>query len=141
MKITKKWLKVKGACDDGVEWFCSQKEKDGVKVVEALMAEEKYCWADWLIVRIMTRPQYLSYAIFASEQVIDIFEKQYPYDKSPRKAIETAKAVLKNDTKETEAAAEAAARAARDAEAAARAARAAVRIKILQHGISLLKGA
>ena len=67
----------------------------------------------------MTRPQYLSYAIYAAEQVIDIYEKKYPDDKRPRNAIEAARVVLKNNNAKTRAAAWAA-RAA--AEAAARAA-------------------
>ena len=40
-------------------------------------------------------------AIFAAEQVLDIFERRYPDDKRPRQAIEAAKKVLENDTEET----------------------------------------
>ena len=74
-------------------------------VIEILMNDKKYDWANWLIVRCMTRPQYLGYAIFAAEQVIDIYEKEYPEDKGPRGEIESAKRVLKNDNEETRAAA------------------------------------
>ena len=112
---------------------------------------------------------YVSYAVYAAEQVIDIYEKKYPDDKRPRKAIEAAKACIKNPSaKNKEAAgwaaawaagaaaraAEAAARAAgwaaeaaaRAAEAAARAAgaagwaaAAAMQEKILRYGIRLLE--
>ena len=113
----------------------------------------------------MSQPQHISYAIFAAEQVIDIYEKQYPKDDRPRKAIEAAKKVLKDDSLEnrraaTEAAwaawaaraAEAAeaAGAARAAEGAAEAAgaagwaagvaEAAMRLKILRYGMELLEG-
>ena len=37
-------------------------------------------------------------AIFAAEQVIDIFEKEYKNDKRPRWAIQAAKRWLKNPT-------------------------------------------
>jgi len=63
------------------------------------------------------------YAIFAAEQVLGIYEKKYPEDGRPRKAIEAAKAWIKNpfeETKKAAYAADAAARAA--AHAAARAA-------------------
>ena len=114
--ISVAWLKDKNACSDAVEEFSGQSETDAVKIIRQ-MTDRKYRldWANWLIVKVMTRPQYLAYGIFVAEQVIDIFEKKYPNDKRPRTAIETAKAVLKNDTV-------AAGAAARDAGAAARAA-------------------
>ena len=119
MKITKEWLKEKSACGEGLEWFKDQKKDDGLTVLEALISDDKLDWANWLIVRIMSRPQYLAYAIFAAEQVIHIYEKKYPDDDRPRKAIEAAKAVLTNDTKETRVAAAYAAAAAAAAYAAA----------------------
>jgi hypothetical protein len=114
MKITKEWLIERGACRAGKDWFAGQKETDGTKIVEKLTCkdEEKNAWANWLIVRLMAREQHLAYAIFAAEQVISIFEKKFPKDDLPRKAIEAAKAVLKNDTPENRAAAGAAAGAA-----------------------------
>jgi len=171
MIISKNWLSEKNACTDGENWFLSQKETDGKKVVEKLISENKLQWANWLIVRIMNRKQYLSYAIFAAEQVIDIFEKKYPNDKRPRMAIEAAKKVLENDTAENRVAAYAAAddaaayadaaaayaadaataaayAAAADAAAyataaadaaAAYAAAAAIRLKILNYGLSILE--
>ena len=90
---------------------------------------------------------YVSYAVYAAEQVIDIYEKKCPNDKRPRKAIEAAKACIKNPSaKNKEAAARAAGAAARAAEAAARAAgaaagaaAAAMQEKILRYGIRLLE--
>ena len=167
MNITIDWLKEKAACAEGIAWFKAQEKTEAVAVLKALIEEGQLDWANWTIVRVMTRPQYLAYAIYAAEQVIDIFEKKYPNDKRPRKAIEAAKAVLENDTTETRAAARdaagavgaaawdawAAAWAARDAAGAARAAAWAARDaagaardagvdmkkKILRYGISLLE--
>lgn len=90
MNITKEWLKEKGACSAGAEWFLKQKETDGVNVVKKLIKENQLDWANWLIVRIMDYKQYVSYAVYAAEQVIDIYEKKYPGDDRPRKAIEAA---------------------------------------------------
>jgi len=108
VKITRKWLEEKRACSVGKEWFVSEGITDPVKGIRNLVAKDHWDWANWLIVRVMNRKQYLAYAIFAAEQVIDIFEKKYPDDKRPRKAIDAAKAVLANDTPDTRSAADAA---------------------------------
>ena len=117
MEITKEWLEEKNACHEGQEWFENQKLSDGLEIGKALMGEDKTKneWANWLIVRIMERKQYLAYAIFAARQVLDIFEKKYPEDNRPRLAIEAAEKCLREDS----AAARAAARAAGDAARAA----------------------
>ncbi len=110
MQLTKEWLEKQGACIDGIKWWLNQNENDSVEIIKAWVENKEYLdWASWLIVRTMIRPQYLRYAIFAAEQVIDIFEKKYLNDKRPRKAIESAKGILENDCKDTRAAAEAAA--------------------------------
>ena len=118
MKITMEWLKEKDACVAGVQWFKAQKKTDAIDVLNALIKDNQLEWANWTIVQVMSRPQYLAYAIFAAEQVIDLFEKKYPEDSRPRKAIQAAKVVLKNDTAENRAAAWEAGEAARAAGAA-----------------------
>ena len=156
MKISKRWLQKKSACTEGmviIDWVVANcKNGEAVDVIRALM-DHRLDWANWLIVRVMDRPQKLAYAIFAAEQVIDIFEKKYPNNKAPREAIEAAKAVLENDTQENRDIAAIKRRAAADAYAAAAAADAAdaaaaadadaarkqMQIKILEYGLSLLK--
>ena len=111
MKLSKEWLKEKDACPEGIVWFENQEETDGIKVLEKLMfydEKEKYHWANWLIVRILTKKQRVQYAIYAAEKVLHIFEEKYPDDKRPRKAIEAARNYLKNPTEETKKAAYAA---------------------------------
>ena len=82
MIITEKWLQEKSACSEGAEWFVNQKETDGLAVVKKLIAENKLDWANWLIVRVMEADKkngyrmYVSYAVYAAECVIDIFEKK-----------------------------------------------------------------
>jgi len=147
MKITEELLNKWDACDEGITWFMGQNESDGLEIVKDLMGKDatKNDWANWLIVRLMAKPQYVAYAIYAAEQVIGIYESKYPDDKRPRNAIEAAKAVLANDTPAASAASAAgdAAWAARDAAWAARdagdAARIKLQVKILKYGIKLLE--
>ena len=160
MIINKKWVNEKKACEDGAAWFNENypSDVDGADVVEKLMTDEtikaiaekhnnemSLSWANWLIVRLMTRKQYLQYAVFAAEQVIHIYEQKYPVDKTVRACIDAAKSVIKDDTEENRNKADAARAAARsDAWAAAwdaawDAASAAMIKKILSFGISLLR--
>jgi len=158
MKITLDWLKEKSACTEGYKWSVKHLEKypDGqewIEFVQALINDKKLDWANWVVVRIMTYKQYVSYAVFAAEQVLGIFEKKYPNDDRPRKAIEAAKKCIDNPSKRNKAAAAAyaayaAAYAADDADAAAAAAAAdaaaydvrnKMKQKILNYGIGLLR--
>ena len=138
MQIKKEWLIEKKACNEGVEWFYNQKETDGIRIVKKLIVAKKLEWANWLIVRIMDYNQYVSYAIFAAEQVIDIYERRYPNDDRPRKAIESAKNCLQSPNKINMAAANAANAAANAAYAAANTAYAAMKNRILKYGLKLL---
>ena len=169
MKLTKNWLTEKGACLDGRKY--AKKNLIGlseVEVVRNLIESKNLKWANWFIVRTMTYKQYVSYAVYAAEQVIDIYEKKHPDNKKPRLAIEAAKKCIDNPSDENKKAAAAAAAdaayaaadaagdaayaayaAAYAADAAADAADAyadaaayaadAMRIKILKYGIKLLE--
>ena len=143
MKISKSWLERRCACADGVKWYSGYARTDttdGLEVITALMAEDKFDWANWLIVRLMEKKQYVAYAVYSAEQVVDIFESKYPNDNRPRLAIEAAKAVLAGDSAATRAAARAAADAAtRAADAAAYAARESIQKKIISYGLKLLE--
>lgn len=119
MNLSKRWLQSKSACLEGIEWFVAQKETDAVNVLEKLIAEDKLQWASWTIVRVMNYKQRVQYAVFAAEQVIDIFEKKYPNNKRPRQAIEAAKKCIEDPSAENK---NAAASAASDASAASAAA-------------------
>ena len=100
-KITIEWLVSKNACQDGFEWFVEQnKEFEPVPLLYLLIKKNQLDWANWLIVRVMDYSQYVSYAVYAAEQVIDIFEKEFPDDKRPRTAIEAAKKCIKNPSDE-----------------------------------------
>ena len=139
MKITKEWLKERSACSEGVEWFLAQKETDAVKVLKKLIDEDKWIWANWTICRIFDYKQKVQYAVFAAEQVIDLFEQKYPDDKRPREAIEAAKKCIDDPSEKNKVAAAAYAADAVDA-AAYTAAKKGMQIKILNYGLGLLKG-
>ena len=124
MNINKEWLKAKSACQDGYGWFVGKKYDavDIVTLIDALIDEQHLDWGIWLLCRALPKLDLVRLAVFSAEQVIDIYEKQYPNDNRPRKAIEAAKAYIYSPTA---AAAEAADEAAAEAEAAAAAAAAA----------------
>ncbi|MDD5354956.1 MAG: Imm5 family immunity protein [Candidatus Omnitrophica bacterium] len=125
MRINKLWLKKWNACDEGKDWFLLRKFKSDKQVMEELLADKKENWANWVIIKLFNRKQKIQYAIFAAEQVINLYEEKYPNDKRPREAIEAAKAYLNKPTqKNKDAAADAAyaAYAAADAAYAAHAA-------------------
>ena len=133
MKLTMKKLETWKACTVGKEWFAGQAETDGKKIVETLIIEKHLDWANWLIVRLLKRADKIRYAIYAAEQVVDIFERKYPEDKRPRQAIDAAKTYLNNPTEANKRAAYAA------AAYAAYAADAAMKEKIIRYGLTLVK--
>ena len=56
---------------------------------KSIIEEDKECWSEMRILKAWhwTKEDSVSLAIFAAEQVIDIFEKKHPDDDRPRKAI------------------------------------------------------
>ena len=103
--VTKEFLKEKRACSDGFEWFCKNCLGLPLETQIQKLSEHRYNWANWLLVRLMTKQQKRQYAIFVTEHVIDIFKKIYPNDKRARKTIKVAKKVLEKDTYKNRAAA------------------------------------
>ena len=99
-KITKNWLKKHNACVEGIEWFLELENKSIENIFKIGLKQKKYNYLNWGICRLLNRKKKLKYAIYAAEKVLPIFEKKYPNDDYPRKAIEAAKKVLKKDNKE-----------------------------------------
>ena len=140
--ITKKWIDKNNPCEKALVWYKDYLGKSPITILNRLIKTKKYVWANWFIVRVMEYRDYVSYAVYTAEQVIDIFEKKYPDDKRPRQAIEAAKKCIKDPSKENKKVARAAWVAAGAARAAAEAAwvatEAAIQKKILDYGIKLL---
>ena len=113
MKLTKEWLTEKGACADGRRYAIKNLlGLSEIETTEALIKDNQLKWANWFMVRVMNYKQYVSYAVFAAEQVIDLYEKRRPTDKRPRLAIEAAKKCINDPSDENKKAAAAAAAAA-----------------------------
>src|SRR3990167_7567522 len=105
--ITAQWLKEKSACPEGIDWFTDRYKTDGIAgdlLMKALIKDKKLDWTNWVIVRMLSYKGYVSYAVFAAESVIGIYEKKYPNDKRPREAIEAAKRCIDNPSEENNAA-------------------------------------
>src|ERR1039458_8988639 len=100
MNITQEQLKEWSACTDGYKWACGVLKNKPMEVKKFLKitADYRLDWTNWVICRVFDKPNKVRYAIFAAEQVIHLFEKEYPDDKRPRKAIEEARAWLDSPT-------------------------------------------
>ena len=118
--ITSEYLGTINACQDAITAFAEKFPKGAPvrTVFAALLKGNKLDWANWLVARLLNSKDRIRYAIYAAEQVIEIYEKKYPDDTRPRKAIEAAKAVLKINNKANRDAAYAAYAAANAANAA-----------------------
>ena len=101
-QLTMEWAKSVNACQDGLDWWKTELNlsPDPETVIKALMTTNRFDWANWLTTKLLTNNQKALSAIFAAEQVIGIYEKQYPGDDRPRKVIEAAKKVLRNELRE-----------------------------------------
>jgi hypothetical protein len=95
--ITQDWLKENGACKEAADDWHNEKNHGTIETLNRLIKKNPE-WANWLIVRVMTKKQYIAYAVYAAEQVIELYEKKYPEDKRPRQAIKAAKLCLKNNS-------------------------------------------
>ena len=100
MKITVAVLKKWGACEEGIERF-GKKSMMLEKMILKLKEKKRYDWIWWTMRHTLDKTQSVKVAIYAAESVIDIFERKYPNDKRPRKAIKAAKAWLKNPCEQT----------------------------------------
>jgi len=113
--ITDKWLKTNDACIEAIEWLQIQEDRNLYVLLDKIIAErnkEHLKWANWAIVRCMDYSQYVYYAVFAAELVLDIFEKKHLDDKRPKEAIRAAKNCIDNPNEENKDAANIAADAA-----------------------------
>lgn len=103
-KITIKWLQKHKACCSYEDMQEAEKIGDLNKIINALIKNERFFDANWLISRYMTKIQCIEYAIFAAEQVLYLFEDTFPEDNRPRNAIKAAKKYLNTSIKENAAA-------------------------------------
>ena len=112
MEITNRWLKKHRACNEGVDWIKTEKNRDELRIVKKLIRLNHFDWANWYISRRLNKIRKVRYAIYAAEQVIKIYENKHPDDTRPRDAINAAKKYVKNPCKKNKTAADTAAHAA-----------------------------
>ena len=121
MKITKKWLEEKEACEDGVDYVT----KNGWlglapdELAHKLAAANQIDYTHWLFKNILTHKNLRLWAIYSAEQVLPIWAAYNPDNDTPQRAIAAAKADAENPMDENRMAARAAAWAAADAARAA----------------------
>ena len=145
-QITTEFLQSIHACQKGINLVATYDDKTPESVVRRLVADDHWDYANWLLPRLMSYKGYVSYAVYAAELVLPIWEKKYPDDKRPRKAIEAAKRCIDDPSDENKEAARAAwaANLAADSRATARAAWAVeaawgLEAKIIEKGLEILK--
>ena len=107
-QITTELLQSLHACQSGIDLVATYPDKDHEAVIRRLVADGRWDWANWLLPRLMDYRGYVSYAVYAAELVLPIYEEKYPDDKRPRKAIEAAKRCIDNPSKKNKEVAEAA---------------------------------
>jgi len=100
-----KFCKKYDACKEGKEYAKSFKS-----LSDAWENCERSDWMIWTLNKLdkWSHEQKVQIAISCAERVLPIFEKKYPKDKRPRKAIQAAKRYLKNPTDKNKKAAAAA---------------------------------
>ena len=108
MKITEEWLIEKDARLEAIKYVKEQGLIDlpDVKFVKKLIELKELDYANWLITHVIDKKGCVKYAIFAAEQVLPIWEKAYPADDRPTKAIEAAKKWLINPSADAASAAD-----------------------------------
>ena len=140
MKLTKEKLFKMSACEEGMTWYSANGSDTVEQTVEQIMADNRFDYANWLLCNIISHDNKIKYAIFCAKLVLENYEKKYPDNLAPRKAIEAAENYLKDKTEFNKIAADSAASAADSAASAAyRAADRAIKTKIIDYGLTLLE--
>lgn len=74
---------------------------EDIDFIKKLIELDKLNWANWFIITILYEKNQFNYIIFAIDQFIDIYEKEYPSDDRPKEALKSIKAWIKNQSDET----------------------------------------
>jgi hypothetical protein len=97
MRVTKKWLEGRKACQEAVEWYATQRDHDDKALFKQIIKEDQPLeWVNWYLSRRLEKMDRVRYAVYAAKQVLWIFEAKYPDDKRPRIAIQAAVKYLHN---------------------------------------------
>ena len=104
MKVTKQQLLDAGACSSVVLYFDDIKRKqwDVKKLLKHVIKQGNYSDAVYGLSYLMTHEQRIEWSIYCAYECLHEFEKEYPDDSRPRKAIEAAQKYLDNPCSETQ---------------------------------------
>ena len=96
--ITKAKLLKAGCCSEDVNrYFPNETKRRQVDdILKEVIQTKNYLDGALALSLLMTQKQRVAWAIYSAEQVLHIFEDKHPDDNRPRKAIEAAKAWLKD---------------------------------------------
>ena len=96
MKKIIKQLEKMGACESAIDWVRLQNSDNIISLINKAMREEYFDWVNWYLLKRMNKGQQISFAVFAAEQVLETYEKEYPDDTEPRETINVARKYWKN---------------------------------------------
>lgn len=91
-----KQLEKMGACESAIDWVRLQNSDNIISLINKAMKEEYFDWVNWYLLKRMNKGQQISFAVFAAEQVLETYEKEYPDDTEPRETINVARKYWKN---------------------------------------------
>ena len=96
MKLNDKWIAKHKPCKKATDWVRANIASiDAEYIITRLLETDHFDWANWAVVRCLTKSKKIRYAIHAAELVIEIYEKECTTDQRPRNAIKEAKKYLR----------------------------------------------
>lgn len=95
-KITEHWLTYRNACITKEEKREAAQIGDPLEICRRLIDRNRLDHALWVLIHFLNKEQNIEWSIFASNQVIDVFEKQHPDKKIFRELIGLLKMYLKS---------------------------------------------
>ena len=106
MRITNEYVKSFNPCTDRFDNYVKHYPNSDLSIVEFLKLENiTYEDKIWVWKNLATINEAAIFGLKCAEGVLNIFEKEYPADDRPRKAIEAARLYIKEPTKENKEAA------------------------------------
>jgi hypothetical protein len=91
-EITLDLLNTFKCCSSGIKWFKKQNTTDPKELFDKAIKERlMFSSINHLLARLMSKEQRITYAIYATNQAIDIYKKKYGEDKNPQKMLEGVK--------------------------------------------------
>jgi hypothetical protein len=93
MKIDKAFIDKYRPCDEALTYLkpLLESNNDAVAVLEHLIENEEYGWAQWGMARCLSNDNARLWALKCAEAVLPILEAAFPHDSRPRRAFEAAK--------------------------------------------------